>query len=119
VRGRRSSSYAHGTPWCYQTVVEDKANGPAVIEDLQATLSGLIAVNPEGGKEARAAVMEPQVEAGEWFLPDGASWVESFVDEYAVFPNGKYDDQVDAGSQAAIRLSASSDFSYAAAMCSG
>jgi predicted phage terminase large subunit-like protein len=106
-------------PFCYQTVVEDKANGPAIIDDLQAMVSGLIPVNPEGGKEARSAVMEPQVEAGEWFLPDGASWVEEWVDEFAVFPNGKYDDQVDAGSQAAIRLSASSDFAYAAAMCSG
>ena len=31
-------------------LVEDKANGPAVIQELRHDVSGLIAVNPEGGK---------------------------------------------------------------------
>jgi predicted phage terminase large subunit-like protein len=106
-------------PYSFQTLVEDKANGPAVIEDLQAMITGIIPVNPEGGKEARASVMAPQVEAGEWFLPDGMMhWTDEFIEEFAVFPNGKHDDQVDAGSQAAIRLSQSSNLSYALMMCS-
>jgi predicted phage terminase large subunit-like protein len=100
-----------------KTWVEDKANGPAVIEDLQAFLSGLIAVNPEGGKEARAAVLEPQVEAGEWFLPDGAPWLDEFISEFAIFPNAKHDDQVDAVSQAAVKMGASSKLAYAMSLC--
>ena len=35
-------------------LVEDKANGPAVIQELRHQLEGLIEVTPEGGKIARA-----------------------------------------------------------------
>lgn len=104
-------------PWCSKTWVEDKANGPAVIEELQSVLSGLIAINPEGGKESRANVMQPQVEAGEWFLPDGAPFLDQFIEEFSVFPNGRHDDCVDACSQAAVKMSGSSDLAYALAMC--
>ena len=33
-------------------LVEDKANGPAVIQELRHEVAGLIEVNPEGGKVA-------------------------------------------------------------------
>lgn len=84
--------------------VEDKANGPAVIATLRQKLSGLIAVNPEGGKMARAAAISPLVEAGNVFLPNKAEWVGDYVDELASFPTGRYDDRVDATSQALLRL---------------
>jgi predicted phage terminase large subunit-like protein len=91
-------------PETHMKLVEDKANGPAVISTLETEVTGLIAVNPEGGKEVRAAAMQPGVEAGNWFLPEGADWVDDFIDEFANFPFGKNDDQVDAISQAAIRF---------------
>jgi predicted phage terminase large subunit-like protein len=84
--------------------VEDKANGPAVISSLQHEIPGLIAVNPEGGKEARAASVTWVVEAGNIHLPRFASLVDDFINECAVFPNGAHDDQVDAMTQALIRL---------------
>lgn len=86
--------------------VEDKANGPAVIQMLQNEISGLIAVNPEGGKEARANAVAPLVEAGNVYLPHPsfAPWVNDFIEEAASFPNGANDDQVDAMSQALIKL---------------
>lgn len=106
-------------PLSWEILVEDKANGPAVIEELQKDLAGIIAVDPRGGKEARSALLEPQVEAGDWYLPDGATWLEEWIDEFATFPNAKFDDQVDATSQAAVRLSAASAaLAYAQAMCS-
>lgn len=89
-------------PW--EILIEDKANGSAVVETLSAEIPAVIAVNPQGGKESRAAVLEPQVEAGNWYLPEGATWLEEFVEEFAAFPLGRHDDQVDAVSQAAIRL---------------
>lgn len=87
-------------------LVEDKANGSAVIDSLKLEIVGLIAVNPEGGKEARAAAVSPLVEAHNVFLPHPAlaAWVYDFIEEHAVFPNGANDDQVDAMTQALLRL---------------
>jgi predicted phage terminase large subunit-like protein len=94
-------------------VVEDKANGPAIMEELEKLIPGLVSENPKDGKEQRAAVMEPQVEAGQWFLPDGKEWVDDFISEFAVFPNGKHDDMVDACSQAAARFGQDSELEQA------
>lgn len=82
--------------------VEDKANGPAVISHLKSEIPGLIAVNPGGdNKEARAWAVEPEVKAGNVYLPHPqlAPWVDAFVSEWASFPHGANDDQVDTGSQ--------------------
>lgn len=49
--------------------VEDKANGPAVISMLKNQIPGLIAVEPEGGKEARAASVTWILEGGNVYLP--------------------------------------------------
>lgn len=86
--------------------VEDKANGPAIIDALSATMPGLIPVNPQGGKEARANAVTPLVEAGNVHLPDRslAPWVEPLLEELAAFPNGAHDDQVDALTQALSQI---------------
>ena len=87
-------------------LVEDKANGPAVIQSLRHEIAGFVEVNPEGGKVSRAAAASPQLESGNWYLlhPMLASWVEGFIGECAAFPAGANDDQVDAWSQGAKRL---------------
>ncbi|NJL03080.1 MAG: phage terminase large subunit, partial [Spirulinaceae cyanobacterium SM2_1_0] len=69
-------------------LIEDKANGPAVIATLQREISGLIAVEPQGGKQARAAAVSPVIEAGNVWLPQGPAWADDFIEECAVFPNG-------------------------------
>jgi predicted phage terminase large subunit-like protein len=99
-------------PAAVTKLIEDKANGPAVIAMLKHDLTGLIAVNPEGGKEARAHAVSPQIEAGNVYLPDSAAapWVEHFIEECAVFPQGVYDDQVDAMTQALLRMRAQNRF---------
>jgi len=87
-------------------LVEDKANGTAVIELLQREIPGLIPIEPEGGKIVRAQAISYLVEAGNVYLPDPeiASWINDFVEEAAMFPNGENDDQVDCCSQALNRL---------------
>ncbi len=85
-------------------LVEDKANGPAVIATLKREISGLIPVEPQGSKEARASAVSPDVEAGNVWLPQDAPWVQDFIEECAAFPNGANDDQVDAMSQALLRF---------------
>jgi predicted phage terminase large subunit-like protein len=87
-------------------LVEDKANGTAVIDHLRTSVSGLIPVEPVGGKVARAAAVSPFQEAGNVWLPSPllCPWVGDLVEEAAAFPLGSHDDQVDAMSQALYRL---------------
>jgi len=85
-------------------LIEDKANGPAIIDTLKAKIPGIIAINPRGGKESRAMAIEPDVESGGVLLPEGAHWNEAFIEELAQFPNGANDDRVDALSQMLIYL---------------
>jgi predicted phage terminase large subunit-like protein len=91
-------------PKARKKLVEAKANGDAIIETLKSEIGGIVPVEPEGGKEARAAAVSPQVQSGNVYLPDGAPWLDEWVDEFASFPKGAHDDQVDALSQALIDL---------------
>jgi len=101
-------------PQAHAKLVEDKANGPAVVAMLKHEIAGLIAVNPAGGKEVRAHAVSPQIEAGNVYLPDPsiAMWINGFIEECAAFPNGAFDDQVDAMSQALVHLAARPDLDF-------
>ena len=92
-------------PTTIAKLIEDKANGSAVIQMLSREIPGILPVNPEGGKVARAAAVSPLVEAGNIYLPHPlyAPWVNDFIEECAAFPNGAHDDQVDAMTQALLR----------------
>jgi len=92
-------------PQALAKLIEDKANGSAVIQMLTHEIPGLIPVNPQGGKMARAAAVSPLIEAGNVYLlhPQYAPWVDDFIEECAAFPNGAHDDQVDAMTQALLR----------------
>jgi predicted phage terminase large subunit-like protein len=94
-------------PGTIAKLVEDKANGSAVIQMLSREIPGLLPVNPQGGKNARAAAVSPLIEAGNVYLPHPlfAPWVNDFIEECVAFPNGAHDDQVDAMTQALLRLS--------------
>jgi predicted phage terminase large subunit-like protein len=105
-------------PTALKKLVELAANGDAIVSSLEAEIPGLVGVSAKGGKEARAAAISPQVEAGQVFLPEGAAWLEEFVEEFAAFPNGSNDDQVDSTSQALIDLLLNPDAARAAAMSS-
>lgn len=87
-------------PKCAAKLIEDKANGSAVIDTLKLEMPGLIAINPTDSKVARARAISPFVEAGNVYLPQNAPWTGDFVEELCSFPNGANDDQVDAMSMA-------------------
>jgi predicted phage terminase large subunit-like protein len=102
-------------PKAHLKLIEDKANGPAVIQMLQDSVPGLVPVNPEGGKVARASAISPEQEAGNWYLPHPMlyPWVGDpeeplakggFIAEATLFPNGKNDDQIDCLSMIGIRI---------------
>jgi phage terminase large subunit-like protein len=95
-------------------LVEDAANGPAIVSALQKQIRGILAVTPEGGKLSRASAVQPQVEAGQVLLPrprfpDGQrrleyAWVEDFIEQCSIFPKGEHDDDVDALTQGLVYL---------------
>ncbi|HGE5771128.1 MULTISPECIES: phage terminase large subunit [Bacillus] len=91
-------------PKAHAKLVEDKANGPAIISMLKNEIGGMIPVNPQGGKVSRVNAVSPYIESGNVYLPRQAPWVHDFVEECASFPQGKNDDQVDAMSQALNRF---------------
>lgn len=82
-------------------LVEGKANGVSVMQYLEGQVQGIIEVNPTDSKEARASAVEAVVLGGNVFLPDGAAWLGEWVEEFAAFPLGSHDDQVDSFTQAA------------------
>lgn len=88
-------------PKALRKFIEDKANGPAVIQLLRKKVPGLVAVNPAGGKEARVAAICPAIESGNVYIPHPliCTWVHPFLDQCAKFPNGTNDDMVDSTSQ--------------------
>jgi len=90
-------------PRALRKLIEDKANGPAIISTLGRQMPGIVAVNPQGGKVPRAQSILPLVEAHNVYLPKHEPWAEDFVNECASFPKGLHDDQVDAMTQALVR----------------
>ena len=79
-------------------LIEDAANGPAILDMLKSSVPGLIPRPTGGGKEARAHAVAPRFEAGDVILPHPtlAPWVSDLVSELISFPRAKHDDQVDA-----------------------
>lgn len=89
-------------PMACAILIEDKANGPAVINMVSKELPGVIAVTPDGSKEARAYATQPWFAAGNVWLPDPsiAPWVWDWIMEHKRFPRGKDNDRVDSQTQA-------------------
>ena len=84
-------------------VVEDKANGPAIIAELRKEIVGVVPWDPgRSSKAERAQVLSvPRYAAGQVHLPQNAAWIGDFVEEHIGFGAGAVnDDQVDAESQA-------------------
>lgn len=87
-------------------LVEDKANGTAVINTLRQEITGIVGVSPKDSKESRALSVSPEFEAGNIYLPspDENRWILDYIEEMIIFPNGRHDDQVDATTQALQRF---------------
>ena len=102
-------------PNCEKIIIENKANGPAVISTLQSKIPGIVGYNPTSSKAARATAVSPQFEAGNVYLPDPyyeknreeRPWcytpvnkqttilLQDYIKEFQSFPHGKNDDMVD------------------------
>ncbi len=83
----------------HSILIEDKANGSAIISMLKHEIGGIIPITPKESKIARANAITGIVESGNVYLPEYADFTGEFVEEFASFPNGVNDDLVDACTQ--------------------
>lgn len=105
-----------------ELVIEDKANGSAIIDTLhyEKNMPPVVAVTPLGGKFARAQATSNFVASGVVHLPDDFSLEEEvdvewdsreqltgkqkFIKQHSTFPYGKRDDMVDSQTQGLSRI---------------
>jgi predicted phage terminase large subunit-like protein len=83
-------------------LIEDKANGPAVMRTIRRRIAGVIPRNPRGSKVERVLAVQPFLQSGNVYVPNPRyhPWVHEFLDECAAFPFYQTDDDVDAMTQA-------------------
>jgi predicted phage terminase large subunit-like protein len=89
-------------------LIEDRASGTQLIQDLKG--SGHYKIQPyspppQTDKKMRLYTQTPVFEAGKVLLPSTAPWLAQYVRELTTFPGAKFDDQVDATTQALDYLS--------------
>lgn len=89
-------------------LVEDAANGPAIISRLSEQIPGVIAVTPEGGKVSRLMAVAPEFAAHNWYFERHGTWTNEIVSQLTMFPNARHDDLADCVSQAAVWLQTNS-----------
>jgi len=86
-------------------IVEDKASGQSLIQELQReTAIPILPIKVDTNKLARANAVTPLMESGRVWLPKSAPWLHDYIEELANFPNGNHDDQVDSTTQALTYL---------------
>lgn len=81
-------------------LIEDKASGMQLIQELQYNRMAVRAIKPIDSKVMRMNAQTAQIESGMVYLPKAAPWLAQYVAELTTFPHGKHDDQVDSTSQA-------------------
>lgn len=91
-------------PLALNKLVEDKANGPAVLSTLRNEISGMLPYKPKGSKVARLSAVSGFFEAGNVWIPRKAEWTNDYVEEITVFPNALTDDQADTTSMCLKRF---------------
>ena len=82
-------------------LIENKANGPAIYSDFRSKTFGIILVDPEGSKLARAERHTSTAEAGQIWIPSEqlAPWITEWRHEMQHHPS-EPNDRGDAASQA-------------------
>jgi predicted phage terminase large subunit-like protein len=81
-------------------IIELAANGHAIYQILKKRIPSLIGYKPgDRSKTARVAGIVPIVESGSVHLPAHVDWLDTFVNEFSLFPAAKNDDICDSVAQ--------------------
>ena len=78
-----------------QMKVEDKSSGTGLIQTLRQEGIPIQGIQRNVDKVSRANDVIPQIEVGNVYLPESSAWLSDYLTEFAAFPNGENDDQVD------------------------
>jgi len=89
-------------PIAHVKLVEDKANGSAIINELGREIGGLVGINPKDSKIARARAISGHVQAGNFYVLRSLPILDYLVYELTKFPLAKNDDLVDMITQALL-----------------
>ena len=78
-------------------LVEDKASGTQLIQELRAGHFSIVKEAPamDGDKIMRLHSQTAKIEGQFVLFPKEAPWLDTYLAELISFPNSKYDDQVD------------------------
>ncbi len=90
---------------CQAVLVEDKASGQALLQELKHCHINAIAIMPKGSKITRLLRTASCFEAGKVYFPEHAIWLAALEEELFGFPNSPHDDQVDSVSQFLLWIS--------------
>lgn len=104
---RQVTLAAQKYPKVIKKLIEDKANGSAIIDSLKDAVSGIVPITPHESKEARASAITPLFEAKNVYFPppERFPWVkDALIPELLNFPAGAHDDMVDSLSMALSNL---------------
>jgi predicted phage terminase large subunit-like protein len=87
---------------CEAVLIEDRASGTQLIQDLrgQNGVPNIHACEPAGDKRMRLWAQTATMEQGLVHWPKEAPWLDAYVRELTSFPNSRHDDQVDSTTQA-------------------
>ena len=82
-------------------LIEDRASGQSLIQDLKANTSiPVIAMNTPGSKVVRFDEITPMIESGRVYMPDkNVPWLVTVETQLVRFPHDKHDDIADSTSQ--------------------
>tara|TARA_R110002012_G_scaffold137945_1_gene293073 strand:- start:215 stop:1783 length:1569 start_codon:yes stop_codon:yes gene_type:complete len=77
-------------------LVEKKASGQSLIQDMRRSGLPVLEYMPDKDKISRVYSASPLLEAGRVWIPKGKSWANELYEEAILFPYARHDDQVDA-----------------------
>ena len=93
------------TKWKPDTVlIEKKASGQSLIQDLRRAGVPVMPYSPDRDKEARAHAASALLEDGRIYYPHNRMWAKDLISICAAFPAHPNDDIVDTCTQAWLRL---------------
>lgn len=75
--------------------VEDKASGTGLIQTLKKEGVPILGIQRSIDKITRAMDAIPLIQSGNVLLPKNAPWLSDYLSEFAAFPKGSHDDQID------------------------
>jgi len=77
-------------------MIEKKASGQSLIQDMRRAGIPILEYTPDRDKVSRVHAAAPMIEAGRVWIPKDKKWSEDLLEEMLRFPNAAHDDQVDA-----------------------